>query len=724
MTQKYNKRYLVALDAGGTMTDTFLVDHEGNFSLGKFLTNYSEESISYMGSVGDAASQSGLTSKDIHTNADTSIYTGTIMLNILITGDGKKAGLLVTRGQADTPFLERALTWLGRPPAEKWKLQLHSHTRPLIDPKNVVEVTERISGGNYFPPGSHYEAGHVIIGMHDEDVRMGVEKLIDNGVEVIGICFLCSYANTIHEKRAAEIAREVIEKRGAKINLILSSDICPMIKESARMKTVLVECFACDGARTRLKSVEDSAKADGYKDDLMTLLAFGGVANIRYPRLYESIVSGPTGGMLGGKVMADLKGIKNLLCADLGGTSFEVGVIVGGQQSLNREPNFAGHRLNMTMLATDSIGNGTGTGIHVDPEAKRVILGPDSAGSRVGICLNYPGITLSDINVVLGYLSPDNFLGGKVKLDREKALHALEERLAKPLGMDVYKACAGVLDLMHSDLQDHVNDSLLSRGMDPSEFTMIVYGGSGPLHLWGIERGLKLGGMFTVPWAAAFSAFGIAAAEYYHRYEKSLTCAILPSLSPEVKVEICKPMNEAWRVLREQAYKELMPKGFARNKVSFRYGITARYVGQLFSSWEAPVERGDVETIEDVEMICNAFEKTYTRIYPTASRFPEAGYLITSVFLEAVVPKIQPKLIAHPLKGKNPPKAAIKGKREAYWDGHWVMCTVWNMELMEPGNRIDGPALIEHPMTTLPVPPGRYVEMDEHMAIWFRRENE
>lgn len=723
MTKQNADRYLVALDAGGTMTDTFLVDDAGNFSLGKYLTNYSDEAISYMGSVGDAASQLGLKSSDIHGNADVSIYTGTIMLNILITGDGKKAGLLVSRGQADTPFLERALTWLGRPPAEKWKLQLHSHTRPMIDRKNVAEVTERISGGNYFPPGSHYESGHVIIPMHEEDVRKGVERLIDNGVEVIGICFLCSYANPVHEERAAQIAREIIKKRGAKVNLILSSQICPMIKESARMKTVLVECFACEGARTRLKRVEDSAKADNYKFDLQTLLAFGGVANIRYPRLYESIVSGPTGGMLGGKVIADLKGIQNLLCADLGGTSFEVGIIVGGQQSLNREPNFAGHRLNMTMLSTDSIGNGTGTGIHVDPDAKRVILGPDSAGSRVGICFKYPDITLSDINVVLGYLSPDNFLGGKVKLDREKALHALEERLAKPLDMGVYEACAGVLDLMHSDLQDHVNDSLLSRGMDPGDFTMVAYGGSGPLHMWGIERGLKLAGLFTVPWAAAFSAFGIAAAEYYHRYEKSLTCSILPRLSSEMKVEICKPMNDAWRVLEQQALKELETEGFSKEKVSFRYGVTARYVGQLFSSWEAPVPRGMVKTIEDVNMVCESFEKTYARIYPTASRFPEAGYLITSVYLEAVVPKIQPKLITYPLKGSEPPKAAKKGTRDVYWDGHWVKSDVWNMELMEPGNRIYGSAMIEHPMTTLPVPPGRYVEMDEHRAIWFKRSN-
>ena len=527
-----------------------------------------------------------------------------------------------------------------------------------------------------------------------------------------------------HERRAAKIAREIIKKRGVNINVILSSDICPMIKESARMKTLLVECFACEGARTRLKIVEDAAKTDGYTRDLQTLLAFGGVANIRYPRLYESIVSGPTGGMLGGKVMADLKGIKNLLCADLGGTSFEVGVIVGGQQSLNREPNFAGHRLNMTMLSTDSIGNGTGTGIHVDQEVKRVILGPDSAGSRVGICLNYPNITLSDINVALGYLNPYNFLGGKVVLDREKAIRELDERLAKPLGMEIFKACAGVLDLMHSDLQDHVNDSLLSRGMDPSEFKMIVYGGSGPLHLWGVEKGLKLGGMFTVPWAAAFSAFGIAAAEYYHRYEKSLTCSILPSLSSELKVEICKPMNDAWVMLAERAYQELEQEGFSRDKVSFRYGIAARYVGQLFSSWEAPVDRGTVETLEDVEMICNSFEKTYTRIYPTASRFPEAGYLITSVYLEAVVPKIQPKLIKYPLKGKSPVKAAKKEERDVYWDGSWVKSDIWHMELMEPGNRIDGPACIEHPMTTLPVPPGRYVEMDEHKAIWFKRENE
>ena len=183
------------------------------------------------------------------------------------------------------------------------------------------------------------------------------------------------------------------------------------------------------------------------------------------------------------------------------------------------------------------------------PSVKRIQLGPKSAGYHVGVCLDYPDITITDVNVALGLLSPDNFLGGKMDLDRERAIEALDERLARPLGMDVFDAAEGVLDLQHAMLQDLISDTVAAKGYDPLQYSMLVYGGAGPLHLWGMEGHVQFGGLATVPWAAAFSAFGATMAEYFHRYEKAVNCAFLPELSGEEKVDLASPMNAAWESL-------------------------------------------------------------------------------------------------------------------------------------------------------------------------------
>ncbi len=162
------------------------------------------------------------------------------------------------------------------------------------------------------------------------------------------------------------------------------------------------------------------------------------------------------------------------------------------------------------------------------------------------MCLNHPDITVADVDLVLGYLSPDNFLGGRVKLDRDKALAALEERLARPLGIDVYEACEGVLDMIHDSLGDHINGSLLSRGLSPGAYVLLVYGGSGPLHLWGVAERVEAAAVCTAPWAAAFSAWGISVAESFSRIEKTVVCTLSPGLAADERLQEAQKVAAAW----------------------------------------------------------------------------------------------------------------------------------------------------------------------------------
>jgi len=416
-----DKRYLLALDAGGTMTDTFLVDEEGRFVLGKSLTNHQTEAISYIASVADAASYWGASSTDIHKRVESCIYTGTTMLNVLLTQTGSKVGLLITRGFSQLPIIERGLTWIGQSYEDVLRQQLHEHTPWLVQPERTKEVTERISCGSYYME-HHYKPGQVVIDLIEDDVVKGVNELLDEGVEMIGILTLASYINPEHEMRIAEIAREIVEERDAATTVIASHEICPVAKENERLKTLLLQCYVAKVGRRQLFLVEEAAKKDGYRYELLTLLSYGAAANIRYPKLVEAIISGPVGGILGGKLVADLLGHSKVICCDLGGTTFDAGLVVAGLMPVSKEAEFAGHRLRLPMVSIDSIGAGTGTVIHVDEATKRITLGPESAGSDVGTSYVYPDITIGDIDLILGYLNPDYFLGGKVKLNKEKAL--------------------------------------------------------------------------------------------------------------------------------------------------------------------------------------------------------------------------------------------------------------------------------------------------------------
>jgi N-methylhydantoinase A len=717
MAEQTNEEFIMALDAGGTMTDTILVRGNGSFVVGKSLTNREEEYKSYMESVSDAAGLIGTTSDHVHGNCASTIYAGTGMLNTILTGTGRKVGLLVTRGFEQIALLEGGLTYLGQTQNEILHQQLHEHTRPMVDPKNVLGISERICGGSYFLD-SHLPAGDILIPLNREHVRQATEQLIEAGVEVIGILFLNSFVRPDHELEAAEIARSVIEQKGADIPVVCSVEIAPVTKENNRVKSLLFQCFAAEMARSNMKQVENAAREDGYKRRLLTLLSYGGAVNIEYPRLYETVISGPIGGLLGAQVVADKLGIKNVITADMGGTSFDVGLLVDRRLGISKSADFAGHRLALPMVDLDSIGSGAGSAVWVD-EYKRLHVGPESAGSEVGICYKYDKLTVTDVNVVLGYIDPDYFLGGKAKLDRDRAYKALEEVVAKPLGLDVYEAGRGILKVVNTQMRDLAVAMLASKGYDSREFTMMCYGGAGPVHMWGYSEGIELEDVVTMPWAAGFSAFGGACAEYMHRYDRGCVELIRNNLSDEGKLDVAKKLDHMWRTLEEEAREELRQEGMDVEDLTFRYGVYARYIGQL-ESFDTPLDSGEVSSASDIDKIIAEFEKSYTKIYPEGARFPDNGYSITEVYLQAIAPKPKPALRKHELAGEKPSDAAYVETRKAYHEGQWVDFTVWQMEELKAGNVVAGPAIIRDPMTTVVIPPEKRVELDEYLILHYR----
>lgn len=711
-----NSSMMIAIDAGGTMTDAYLTDDDGNFAVGKALTNRAAEHESYLESVDDAASVWGLDGDTIHGRAVMSVYTGTAMLNALLMRRGRRVGMLVTRGFEDMVVQERGLTYLGQSAPEILHQRLHEHTPALMDRRHVRGVAERIESGSYYGLS---EPGGVVVPINENDVRRGVAELLDDEIEAIGIVFLFSYLNPSHERRAAEIARELIAQRGLEVPVITSSSLIPVIKENQRFKSVLIEAFTADEVRTQLRNVERAAKSGGFRSGLLTVTSYGSVVSIDTPRLYETIISGPIGGLMGGKRIADLLGLDSIVCCDMGGTSFDVGLLVGGNLGIRHEPDFAGHRLALPMVALDSIGAGAGSAIHVDPTSKSIELGPESAGSQVGVCLDYPDLTVSDLDVALGYLNPDYFLGGKVKLDRDRALAAIEERLATPLGQDPYIAAEGVLEVMHTRMKDLMYSMLLTRGYEPSSYTLFMYGGGGPLHMWGVTEDIPLAGVATFPWAAAFSAFGATAADYSHRYQAGAGMLIGIDSDEASRDALAERFEAAFSSLEGRAYDELGAEGFSREQIHFRRGMMARYTG-LLESLEVSLPAGRFSNATDLDAALTAFEEQYERVYARGTKYRDAGFFVSEFYIEAYAQKPQPVLPIHELGDPEPDPSAYKPSRQVFHDRRWQEFQILEMSHLRAGNRIVGPAIIEDPMTTLVIPPGREIHLDERTVIWYR----
>ena len=714
--QVQTNQYMLALDAGGTMTDTILVKEDGSFTIGKSLTNREDEASSYLESVDDAAQQIGKTTKEVHSNTAVSVYAGTVMLNTMLTGTGKKIGLMVTRGFEHISVIEGGLTYLGQDQGETLHQQMHDHTRPIVDPKNVLGVSERIGGGSYFG-ASHRPPGDVLIPLNESDVREATEVLLDRGVEVIGILFINSYIAPAHEHKAKAIAEEIVRKRGVKVPVVCSFDISPVAMENYRLKSLLFQCSAAERARGQLLSVEKVAQADGYKGRLLTLLSYGGAVNVEYPRLYETMVSGPIGGLMGAQVVAKKLELANMLTTDMGGTSFDVGLIVDGRLGLTKYADFAGHRLALSMVALDSSGSGAGSVVRID-QYKRLHIGPESAGSKVGICYKYDKLTVTDINVALGYVDPNYFLGGKVTLNKKRALEALNEHVALPLGIDVYEAGRGVLKVVNTQMRDVVATMISARGYDSRAFTMLCYGGAGPVHMYGYSDGIPLADVITLPWAAGFSAFGAACSEYMHRYSRGCVEMIPNGLATSEKEALARRMDTHFREMEELARAELSKEGVDIQHLTFRYTIYARYIGQL-ESFETPLDFGHLSSTEDIDRVIGAFERMYTRVYPEGARFPQGGYSITEVSLQAVAPKMVPEMHEHELAPPKPADAAYVESRKVYHDGVWADFSVWQMGELKAGNVVMGPAIIRDPMTTVVIPPGKRVEIDKFMVLHY-----
>ncbi len=696
------------------MTDMFVMDENGNFILGKASTTPYDESIGYWNALVDAFESAKI---DFERDAERilpgvafAIYSGTSMLNALITRTGKKTGLIVTKGFRYTVLHQEGTeVHASYGYQDKFHKVAHIHPRPIIPLRYTKEVTERID-----------VFGKEVIPLYEHEARKAVEELLDEGVEGIGIVFIYSYLNPSHEMRCAEIAREVMRHKGKEVPLYLSSELIPIMREFPRMNAVALQGYAAEPVRSSLSKIEERLNNRGYKYPLQTVLADGTVANIRYKPLFRAAFSGPVGGLLGARYLSKVMNMPNIVCTDLGGTTFDVGLIMGNEPAILREVEVGRTLLNVPTLVMDSVGAGTGMYVRINPESKRIELGPESAGAHPGPVSYNMGNeipTVMDCALICGIINPDYYLGGKLKLHKDLAFKAIKEKCADILGVDPYDLAEGVLELLSIRMKEHIRTVLAVRGYSPSDYHLIAYGGAGPMFVSRFTEGLPFKGVFTVPFAAVFSAFGLAATDFAHRYQRSAYLSIPPDATEELKVSVGAVINQVWQDLEDIALRDMKEEGLPVENVTFRQVAYIRYTGQLEDvETISPVSR--IETGKDMDALLLAFEEEYGRRYAYGARLPELGYQIFELGLLAVLPRKKPVIRRFELKGKNPPREAFKGERKVYMRGAWRSARIYELDVLEPGNEVRGLAILEAPATTLFVPEGKKVRVDEYKRYW------
>ena len=700
------KSQILAIDAGGTMTDTFIIDSKGDFVVGKAQTTPLDEHIGLLNSAKDALSLWNTNMEEEFPSLLAGVYSGTAMLNRLVSRVGRRVGLIVNKGMEDNHRMGRGLqSFLGYSYSDKIHINTHHFDPPLVPRKWTVGVTERV---DLF--------GNVVIPLYEHEIRPAIQKLIDDDVEAIVISLLHSYKYPTHERKIRDIAEQLIAQSNKDIKVFATVDYYPVRKESHRTNTTIVEAYAAEPSRKTLENIDKALREAGTDFDLRIMASHGGTISIKANELARTCVSGPIGGMVGAKYLAEQLGLKNVACSDIGGTSFDIGLITQGELAINASPDMARLVLSLPLVSMDTTGAGTGSFVRIDPNYGNITLGPDSAGSRVGVCNPHGGletVTVSDCHVVLGLINPDNFIGGVIKLSREKAYEAVKTQIADPLGLSVEDAAYGVIELLESQLRNYLESMILGKGYSPTQYVCFSYGGGGPLHTAGYTKGLGFEDVLIPAWAAGFSAFGCGAADFEYRYDKTLDLNVDEKPEDSDVILAGRELQAAWDELKNKVTEEFMKNDYAPEEVDFRLLYRMQYQGQLNDlEIEAPIS--SFRSVDDWENLVQTFEETYARVYAKSALSPELGYSITGAIVRGVVEVAKPQIPQEPLSSETPPVDAFLGLRDIYWDGEFIPAKIYEMEKLMPGNRIHAFSILESTATTLVVPLGFEAYLDEN----------
>lgn len=684
-------RYRVTVDTGGTFSDfVYLEEESGRFEVWKLPSTPHDPSEAVAAGVEHLLGKGARAEEIVFFSHGTTVGT-----NALLEEKGVRTGLLVTAGFRGIYEVQEQMRGYGPAAFDFW----FGKPRLLARPRDTWEVAERVDA-----------RGQVLQPLDPAEARRLAEAVRQSGVESVAVCLLFSFRYPEHERLLKRMLAEVAPH----VPVSISSEVLPQIREYYRLSTTVINAYLYPILARYLGRLEGRLRDLGVRTPQQYLMqSNGGVASFASGAAHSvtTLLSGPAGGVMAGLAVGRAAGVADLVTFDMGGTSCDVSLIQRGRPTTSSLTKIGGRDVAVPMLDINTVSAGGGTIARVERagELLRLRVGPDSAGARPGpVCYAQGGQdpTITDADLVLGYLNPDNFLGGRMRLDRGLAEAALRERIARPLGLELLQAAEGMVRIIDVKMEEAIKAISTRRGYDLRDFTLVAFGGAGPLHAGRIARELGMRGVLVPLYPGVTSALGLLMADVRHDHVRSRLEPI-HSLAPEAAEAL-------FAELEAEAREQLLAEGFAPERIALERQLDLRYAGQGYEvSVSAPPGPWDGQVLPEVR---RRFDLQHEQLFGHKAEDEVVEVVNYRVVGLGLVPKAE--LRRHP-PASAPVASARTGERAAYFPelGGLVPCPVYAREALGPGHELEGPAIVEQLDSTSVVFPGQRARVDEHLNL-------
>lgn len=663
----------VGVDVGGTFTDFLMVDTaRRQYRVAKVPTTVDDRARGLL---------QGLSELDADPKAiDWLVHGTTAGTNAVLERKGARCGLITTRGFRDALELGRRT----RP----YAYGLSGTFEPLIPRESRLEVRERLDA-----------AGRVVEPLNEDDVRAAVQQLLAQDVESVVIHFLHSYANGAHEKRCAEIVRELWPNA----NVIAGHEIVREMREFERGSTAAIHGAIRPIVARYIERVADQLKEKGFRKELLIMQANGGMmaSSVVGEHAVHTVMSGPAGGVLAAAEIAKASGIRNVITGDMGGTSYDVAVIVDGEPVISAEKDLAyGVPIRIPMIDINTIGAGGGSIAYLDA-AGMLRVGPESAGSFPGpIGYGRGGTvpTITDADFLLGRLNPTSVTGSNTPAPLDDIRRIMEEKIGRRLGLDALSTAAAIVDIAVSELAGAIRLISIEKGRDPRDFALMPFGGAGPLHAIAIARELGIPHVLVPRFPGLTSALGCILADVRHDFVQTVNMPFA-TLDPNGIDRIFAAQVEEGRAL------------LTREKVEVE-DVVVRHEADLLYRGQSHVIRMPVQSPGfDAQAVIAAFTQHYMDRFGISLTEMAPVLVNARTTVIGVRERIDLSLFRPQVEGTI--DDARIGERDVYFDGQWLKTAIYRRDLLPAGARFEGPAIVEQLDSTLVVDPGSRGHVDE-----------
>ena len=679
--------YRLGVDVGGTFTDLVLFDEEANaVHLAKVPSTVHNQSVGVIDGIHRLTDQHGLRPQQI----DFLLHGTTVATNALLERKGVPCALITTQGCRD-------LLQIGRQDRPSL-YDTFARRPPVIVPRHLrFEARERM-----------LHTGEVHTPLDEEGAVKVIERIKASGVAAIAVCLLHSYANPAHERRIGEL----VQVHHPEATVSLSHEVLSEFKEYERMSTTLVNVYVMPIVKRYLDDLESSVQEMGVESPLHIMQSNGGVmtATSAARRSVHTVLSGPAAGVVGALMIADQVKAKNIISIDMGGTSLDVSLCYGGEMRLTMESEVAGLPIKVPMIDIHTLGAGGGSIAWIDPGGA-LRVGPQSAGADPGpACYGSGGRrpTVTDANLILGRLNPNYFVGGEMPLNAGAAREAIRREIAQPLGLTVERAAAGIIDVINATMVKGMRYVSVERGYDPREFTVVAFGGAGPLHATALAAELDVPRVISPPMPGVTSALGLLVADFRHDYSQTYLRA-LPEVSLETISRIYANLEEAAldQMRQEGVAPDDVPPGpWAQGPRVFTRHADVRYLGQGYEL-EVAVPAGRLDA-GSLKLVAKHFYELHRRHYGYVKAENQVIQFV-NLRLTAIGRLPRPRfapLHRSPEADLNPVRAR-KGERPVYFEGHFQTVPIYERSALVVGDVIQGPTVIEQLDSTTVLAPGQ-----------------